>query len=361
MVGTDRAENVFGQVMICLRMSKLDFLVKETPYSAYVTIRKKFIKSANEDLLENRNVGLVDAPKHNDEKYEKLSEELKSVQTNHAMLQFEYEELELKYEKSEKENIELEDKIEKAFEESRNLQKNVNEIKDDNIDIESKYKEEINRNLILQNKIDNQITTLKKCEKNIKQLTENNMMLENVVESRDMVIIRLKDELKSVEECSSSIDCGNCDKIYENATIHDTHKEVKDGDTTSDFGTTSTVNQYRCKECDFLSESVEYLDLHLLKEHTPSVCDKCDFKAASGKILQTHIVEKHTIKCDFCDETFAGETKLDQHTCRIKVSDPEYFDMYMKNWYIRNACIPVFSRRLKREIILVHSEHCCEN
>ena len=68
-----------------------------------------------------------------------------------------------------------------------------------------------------------------------------------------------------------------------------------------------------------------------------------------------------TIKCDYWDEMFVGETKLDQHTCRIRVSDPEYFDMYMKNWYIRNACIPVFSRRLKRELILVHSEHCWEN
>ena len=91
MIGTDRAENVFGQVMICLRMSKLDFLVKETPYSAYVTVRKKFIKCANEETVENRNVGLVDAPKHNDEKYDKLSEELKYLKTNYATMQFEHE------------------------------------------------------------------------------------------------------------------------------------------------------------------------------------------------------------------------------------------------------------------------------
>ena len=31
------AENVLGQVLICLRMSKLDFLVTETPYAAYMT------------------------------------------------------------------------------------------------------------------------------------------------------------------------------------------------------------------------------------------------------------------------------------------------------------------------------------
>jgi hypothetical protein len=29
MVGNIKAENVFGQVLICLRMSKLDYMVKE--------------------------------------------------------------------------------------------------------------------------------------------------------------------------------------------------------------------------------------------------------------------------------------------------------------------------------------------
>ena len=42
------------------------------------------------------------------------------------------------------------------------------------------------------------------------------------------------------------------------------------------------------------------------------------------------------------------------------VPNPDYIDMYVKNWFIRNACIPVFSKRLKKEIILLHSEHCWE-
>ena len=49
---------------------------------------------------------------------------------------------------------------------------------------------------------------------------------------------------------------------------------------------------------------------------------------------------------------------LDKHVCRIQIYNPEYFDMYMKNWYIKNACIPVFSRKYKKEMILLHSEHC---
>jgi hypothetical protein len=49
------AENVFGQVLICLRMSQLDFLVKETPYAAYITVRKKltkYVEVNNNPILE---------------------------------------------------------------------------------------------------------------------------------------------------------------------------------------------------------------------------------------------------------------------------------------------------------------------
>ena len=45
MTGNVSADNAFGQVLICLRMSELHYIVNETPFSAYVTIRKKFVKS----------------------------------------------------------------------------------------------------------------------------------------------------------------------------------------------------------------------------------------------------------------------------------------------------------------------------
>ena len=56
MFGASKADNVFGQVVICLRMSKLDYMIKATPYSAYVTIRKKFVKSAHEEVVEEQTV-----------------------------------------------------------------------------------------------------------------------------------------------------------------------------------------------------------------------------------------------------------------------------------------------------------------
>ena len=45
MTVENSAEKVCGQILICLKMSKLNYMVKETPFSAYVTIRKKFLNS----------------------------------------------------------------------------------------------------------------------------------------------------------------------------------------------------------------------------------------------------------------------------------------------------------------------------
>ena len=42
-------KNVFGQVPICLRMSKLDFIIEDTHYAAIITVKEKFQKSLNFD------------------------------------------------------------------------------------------------------------------------------------------------------------------------------------------------------------------------------------------------------------------------------------------------------------------------
>ena len=39
------AEKACGQILICLKMSELNHMVKETPFSAYVTLGKKFLNS----------------------------------------------------------------------------------------------------------------------------------------------------------------------------------------------------------------------------------------------------------------------------------------------------------------------------
>ena len=53
MIGKNSSEFACGQVLYSIKMSKLDYLVKETPYSMYVTIRKKFVKGHTDTDSEN--------------------------------------------------------------------------------------------------------------------------------------------------------------------------------------------------------------------------------------------------------------------------------------------------------------------
>ena len=50
MAGKVSKENAFGQDMICLKLSKLNFVLKETPYSGYITVRKQFMKQLTKSL-----------------------------------------------------------------------------------------------------------------------------------------------------------------------------------------------------------------------------------------------------------------------------------------------------------------------
>ena len=50
MARENSAEKACGTILFCLKMSKLNYMVKETPFSAYVKIRKKFVKSSEPNL-----------------------------------------------------------------------------------------------------------------------------------------------------------------------------------------------------------------------------------------------------------------------------------------------------------------------
>ena len=130
---TGVAENKFGQVLICLRMSKLDYLVKETPYSASVTIRKKFVKSVKEETTVR---GAPSIPEKvisdTDKKFELLKESMKDLETKYALLLCENEDLEVKCNQLENDKIVLEVTLEEAYGEARDLRKNFKDNTEEN-------------------------------------------------------------------------------------------------------------------------------------------------------------------------------------------------------------------------------------
>ena len=98
MVGKVSAENALGQVLICLRMSKLNYIAKETPYSAYVTISKKFVKQVEVDVVEKENIEMDSDEIRKVDKNNNLKQKIKDISRRCGMIEFEKENLEVKYE-----------------------------------------------------------------------------------------------------------------------------------------------------------------------------------------------------------------------------------------------------------------------
>ena len=136
MAGRIQAENKFGQLMICLRMSKLDYLVKETPYSAYITIRKKFLKN----VVDDNNEAVAEEGVKDDasnvvfgrrdenraiEENNFLKQKLIDLEKNYAMLNIEHDEIETKVKVLEKDKVSLEEELEESFAVSREFKKSV--------------------------------------------------------------------------------------------------------------------------------------------------------------------------------------------------------------------------------------------
>ena len=108
--------NACGQILFSLKMSRLNYLVKETPYSAYVTIRKKFIQS--HEAIQHPFTNMSDE-KDNISKQEMndLEERNYDLETKIAILTIALDEAEDKNKELQRENIKIKDSIEDVYKE----------------------------------------------------------------------------------------------------------------------------------------------------------------------------------------------------------------------------------------------------
>ena len=88
-----KAENACENVLSCLKKSNLHFVLKETPFSAQVNIRKKFIRLQNNENIHNiqtsTKMGKDDrGTAQLKKKIEMLESELKMV--NNTFTQFDF-------------------------------------------------------------------------------------------------------------------------------------------------------------------------------------------------------------------------------------------------------------------------------
>ena len=113
MSGNLKANTVCNQVLKVLKQSNLNYLVNETPYSAFVTIRKKFVRTReDQELLD---VTPVDDISVNDivltQENLGLKQKCRDLSSDKGHLQIKIEELELKVEAIVKENNIFKEKL----------------------------------------------------------------------------------------------------------------------------------------------------------------------------------------------------------------------------------------------------------
>ena len=310
-----------SQIIFNLKASRLNYLVNETPYSVHITIRKKFVKGYLKNTEDFNDVVKVDTNAASDNLVSKentsLKQKLVDIEKDYACFRFKSEEMELKIEALEKDKTSLEDEIEEVFKEVRVIKKE----KDDQ----------------------------KKASKGLDQKI---VKLESFLKAKDHKINQLSEEIRSFQPSTS---CKVCESDTASDRSSEDHNESNHIPLTKDASTAKVV--FNCDQCEFTSDE-NGVGNHIKEVHWVT-CEFCDFKCETNSLVK-HVIE-HEIKCEHCEKVFVGKRKLDKHLCRKIVPNPDYLDLYVKNWIRKGDCVPVYSKRMEKEIVILHSEICWEN
>ena len=240
MAGEMSVEMACGQVLFSLKASKLNYMVKETPFSAYVTIRKKFVKNFqtietsvenNSDNEENNHVKKLERDNA------LLQKKVKDILTENAHLRFDLEESEIKYNALKKDNATLEIRLEEAFVEAKRVES-------DSKRIDNKYTKVLGESRSLTVK-------LREAEKVIKDKTDMVDIYENTVSIRDLELSTIKEELETARNLLFS--CIFCD--YKTKTEKELNSHVR------------KFHDEKCSKCDLAFESRNKLRDHICKIH----------------------------------------------------------------------------------------------
>ena len=238
-----------GKLLFSLKNSKLHYLVRETPYSAYITIRKKLLASSKNEAFEtvtndaSITVNVRDVEKENS----RLKERNLDVEREHALLKIEFEELEIKFNKLKDIKSELDDKNEELFQENTNLQKYNATLSNDLKKEQAKAKVDFD-------------LYKKEQSKRAKETTDLVDILEVTVENKNTGIKDLKEKLSKAN---------------------------------ADVNILKVAQQFSCQHCDFKTSTEVLLKEHIEVKHEPKYkfCEK-QFQT-SESLEKTHMQIEH--------------------------------------------------------------------
>ena len=357
-----------GQILFSLKSSQLNYVVKETPYSAYITIRKKFLKSFEESETNNvdRIITREQADRDTKEHLKKverenlnLRERNTEVERDLALMRIELEEMETKNHDLLDRNSELEDTNEELYRETSHLEqlnREIEHLKYENL----KVKTECENTDI---KKENLHSRLVDSEKEICKLN-------NFIQESDLEMKRLL--------ASSSEQCNHCEKKTESLNALENHLENQH-DPISEFCeyTSSKGNKSeervsseqvdvdipstsKCGKCESDKNTECDPKTHIDFGHDYS-CDLCDFRANIKSEIDDHESSHHCFFCPECNNIYRTQNKLKMHTCKLEVINPESGSLYSKAWLDGNGCNSIFCSNLSQEIAVLHSEQCVSN
>ena len=191
MTGENSAERACGQILFGLKMSNLNYMVKETPFSAYITVRKKFLKSAKPECETPVKVGESDDTKKLENDLKHAEKKIKGLLTDIAHQNYNLDEFEIKMNAMEKVNAELELKRERSDEKYESLSQEFKTSLENNAEVKKESSKMLNENKKLKDKV-------KDLDKQIKDEKDSVLLLESAVNNKVFENKRLKEELENL-------------------------------------------------------------------------------------------------------------------------------------------------------------------
>ena len=289
------ASDACDVLMSAIKNSQLDFLIQETPYSSFVTIRKKFKKGFNSRAEDTET--RIDISRSPSEELRYENQSLKEYIT----------EKESQYKAAKEESTILFKKLEKAEQEmlkhceenAKQKAKTDNEIsvlkaqiKDKNMDIVEYKADEVKAN-----------KTIKTLEKNVRDL-------ENKVQN-------MKDKIESMNTSKSSLK-NERDKLFKEVKKcrENSKKSLKTRAVQTETESFETTNNNPNPKSTISSASQTHSSTVSRASQTSSDMSNSDIAA-------------ETIDCVVCDKTFFSASSLRMHTenehglilCQLKLVD----------------------------------------
>ena len=223
MTQDTRALLVCEKLLNNVKASNLNYLLNETPYSAFITIRKRFTK----DYHDLPNVTLAQNDGKSVEEYQK----------ENNLLKVKCKSIETEMDSFKKQNSEL--------------KKNLSAYMDENISLNQKL-------FILKGELAIQEESFSKEQENSHKMLKEKQSLQDQLKESKKKLENVNDLMREKDDTIEMLNINIENKKSELTTLK---KEI------IELGVDSCSSSFKCEQCDFTTESEKGLKIHVGRMH----------------------------------------------------------------------------------------------